>query len=87
MRAAEVVTASHVMVGLEGRADRPRILEALERLVDIGAMAELPRPGQRNAARYFERAEDPYWALVEAHLVRREAAPSEGARGGRPHGP
>lgn len=62
-----LVTASDVMVGLQGRADRPRVLESLKRLVDIGAMTEMPRPGI-NASRFFQRVDDPYWSLVEAHL-------------------
>jgi len=67
---ASTVTASEAMVGLEGRADRPRILEALERLAAIGAMAEMSRPDQKNAPRFFQRLDDPYWSLVESHLDR-----------------
>jgi hypothetical protein len=65
-----VVTASEAMVGLQGRADRGRVIEALEKLVGIGAMTELPRAGGQNSPRYFERAEDPYWALVDEYLAR-----------------
>lgn len=75
---ASTVNASDAMVGLEGRADRPRILEALERLAGIGAMAEMARPDQRNSPRYFQKVEDPYWSLVESHLRRLEAQPSSG---------
>lgn len=69
---AALVTASDVMAGLHGRADRLRVLEALKRLVDIGAMIEMPHPGG-NAARYFQRVDDPYWLLVESHLRAKQA--------------
>jgi len=59
-------SVSEAVSGLGGRADRPRVIEALERLVEIGAMIELPRDAARNAARMFEKAESPYWALVGA---------------------
>ncbi len=80
-----VVSASEAMVGLGGHADRPRVLEALERLTELGAMIEMPRPAQVNAARSFQRAADPYWPLVESHLARLEVGmrPQEG----QGHGP
>ena len=67
------VTAADAMVGLGGRADRPRIIESLARLTAIGALRELPRVGQRNAPRYFERVEDPYWAYIEETVAYLEA--------------
>ena len=63
----QAVTPSEVMVGLGGRVDRPRIIEALVRLAQIGALAELPRAGSRDP-RVFQRAKDPYWNLVENQI-------------------
>ncbi|MGN6215366.1 MAG: hypothetical protein ACTHN7_00190 [Solirubrobacterales bacterium] len=82
-----VVSASDAMVGLGGHADRPRVLEALERLTELGAMIELPRPSQVNAARSFQRVEDPYWPLVESHLARLEAETRAQREEGRSLGP
>jgi hypothetical protein len=80
--APSVVSASDAMIGLGGRADRSRVLEALERLTELGAMSELPRPGQVNAARSFQPVrEDPYWSLVESHLARLEAQPADTSAG------
>jgi hypothetical protein len=64
---SQTVGASDAMVGLGGRLDRTRAIEALARLVEIGALRELPRAGQRNATRMFERVSDPYWNLVHAY--------------------
>jgi hypothetical protein len=50
-------------------AESNRIFEALERLVSIGAVRELPKTAGR---RYFETCDSPYWGYVEA-LVRRLA--------------
>jgi hypothetical protein len=61
------ITPKETMVGLGGRADRARVIEALARLTEIGALRELPRPEQKNAARCFERVEHPYWELVAAY--------------------
>jgi len=54
------------MSGLEGRVtDRVRVIEALTRLTAIGALEELPREaGRRNAPRYFQRVESPYWTFI-----------------------
>lgn len=65
----EVVTVSAAMEGLGGRADRPRIIEALVKLSEIGAVAELPRSPQKNAPRMFSRSESPYWDFVRAFLT------------------
>jgi tRNA A37 threonylcarbamoyladenosine synthetase subunit TsaC/SUA5/YrdC len=65
---AVMVSPSEAMVGLNGRADRSRIIEALSRLVEIGALKELPRAGTR-APRIFERVEDPYWNLAAKHAA------------------
>jgi hypothetical protein len=65
----EVVTVGEVLIGLHGRADRTRVIEALERLAMFGPLTELPRAGQLNAPRYFQRQTHPYWDLVEAYLV------------------
>jgi hypothetical protein len=64
---AATVSPSDVMVGLGGRADRPRVIEALVKLTSIGALKELPRAGKRDA-RVFERASDPYWSLVATRI-------------------
>jgi hypothetical protein len=58
------------MAGLGGRADRQRVIEALERLVEVGAAIELPRDDrQKNSPRYFERAENPYWSFVAEYVA------------------
>jgi len=62
--------ASEAMSGLGGLAERVRILDALGRLVEIGAMEEMPRVGPGNSPRYFARVEDPYWELVAAYARR-----------------
>jgi hypothetical protein len=67
------VSPSDVMVGLGGRADRPRVIEALVKLVSIGALTELPRAGTRDP-RAFERVDDPYWNLVATQLSGSSAA-------------
>lgn len=72
---ADAVSPSEAMVGLAGRADRPRIIEALVRLEEIGAVKELPRTGQRTR-RVFERVENPYWSLVATHVADLETASS-----------
>jgi hypothetical protein len=72
---ADAVGPSEAMVGLGGRADRPRIIEALVRLEKIGALRELPRTGRR-APRIFERVKNPYWSLVATHLADSGAASS-----------
>lgn len=62
----EATGVSEAMDGLAVR-DRSRVIEALVRLVEIGAMEELPRLGQRNAPRMFQRVgQSPYWDLVSA---------------------
>jgi hypothetical protein len=58
------VGAGEAMVGLGGRADRPRLIEALVKLAEIGALEELPRVGPPNSKRMFERVESPYWAFA-----------------------
>jgi hypothetical protein len=65
----DVVTVSAAMAGLGGRADRPRIIEALVKLTEIGAVSELPRAPQKNAPRMFSRVENPYWDFVSAFLA------------------
>jgi hypothetical protein len=71
----EVVEVSDAMRGLQGRADRPRIIEALEKLTEIGAVQELERGGQRNSPRIFSKMPNPYWNFVGAYL-------SDSAHGG-----
>lgn len=71
----DVVTVSAAMAGLGGRADRPRIIEALVKLAEIGAVEELPRGGQKNAPRMFSKVENPYWDFVLACLG--ESAPDD----------
>jgi len=65
----EVVEVSDAMKGLHGRADRPRIIEALEKLDEIGAVRELERGGQRNSPRIFSKTPNPYWNFVSAYLA------------------
>lgn len=63
-----LMSVRDVMVGLEGQADRPRVIEALARLAGFEALVELPRPPQAKAPRIFEWAENPYWDLVQSFL-------------------
>ena len=65
----EVVEVSDAMRGLGGRADRPRIIEALEKLGEIGAVQELERGGRRNSPRIFSKTPNPYWSFVNAYLA------------------
>jgi hypothetical protein len=60
------------MVGLSGRADRTRVIEALTKLAEFGALRELPRESQINAPRFFQRVESPYWDLVQAYVAELE---------------
>ncbi|MDX6595205.1 MAG: hypothetical protein QOI72_587 [Solirubrobacterales bacterium] len=76
------VSVAEAMAGLGGKADRPRIIEALVRLTRIGALTELARPEQRNSPRFFERAEDPFWVYVDALLASLRA--EGGGRRGAP---
>jgi 6-pyruvoyl-tetrahydropterin synthase len=76
---ARVVGASEAMRGLDGRLDRTRAIESLARLAEIGALEELARGQQRNAARMFQRVADPYWELVSAYAT---AADSDRAGAG-----
>lgn len=65
----EVVGVSEAIAGLGGSADRPRVIEALVKLVDLGALREMPRAGlPRNAPRMFERVASPYWTFAEAEV-------------------
>jgi hypothetical protein len=66
----ETVNAAEAMAGLKGRADRIRMLEALERLAKIGAVRELPRQDRKNATRCFESLDSPYWNLVKTYASR-----------------
>jgi hypothetical protein len=66
------------MVGLGGRADRSRVIEALIKLAEFGALLELPREPRRNAPRFFERIESPYWGLARAYLAELEAPGASG---------
>ena len=66
---SRAVSASDVLDHLPGRVDRPRVLEALQRLVELEAMDELPRDDRPNATRYFTRRdESPYWAFIDAFV-------------------
>lgn len=56
------ISQPEIRVGLV-HAESVRIFEALGRLVDIGALAELPKVSGR---RYFEQTTSPYWAFVAA---------------------
>ena len=65
----QVIGPSEAMAGLLGRADRTRVIEALARLTELGALRELPRAARKNAPRAFERVADPYWGLVETYVT------------------
>jgi chromatin segregation and condensation protein Rec8/ScpA/Scc1 (kleisin family) len=65
---AQVISPREAMAGLEGRADRTRVIEALAKLTELGPLRELPREARRNAPRVFERVEDPYWGLAQAYI-------------------
>ena len=56
-------------------AESNRIFEALERLVEIGAMRELPAADRR---RFFERLESPYWVFVETQTALLKSAANSG---------
>jgi hypothetical protein len=79
----EVISVSEAITGLGGRAERPRVIEALERLVGIDALVELPREDRPNAARMFQRAESPYWALVSAEAALSDDSASKRSGAGR----
>lgn len=65
-----VTSPPEVVEGLLGRADKARVIEALEKLADIGAMKELPRSGSQTAKRYFEKLpRSVYWAFLEGYLA------------------
>lgn len=67
---AELISASEAMDGLEMKADRTRVLEALARLTELKALRELPRAAdQPNSPRAFERLHSPYWAFAEAYIA------------------
>lgn len=68
--AVAVTTPPEVVQGLLGRADKNRVIEALEKLSEIGAVREMPRNGARNATRYFEKLSNSvYWTFVEGYLA------------------
>ncbi|HWM54695.1 MAG TPA: hypothetical protein VNO20_04830 [Solirubrobacterales bacterium] len=64
------------MAGLKGRADRIRVIEALAKLAELGALEELPREDRKNSPRIFDRRENPYWGLVQNYLSELEAPSS-----------
>lgn len=63
------VAAGEVVLGLAGRVERVRAIDALGKLAEIGALAELPRPDQANAPRSFNRVANPYWTYVSECLA------------------
>lgn len=76
----KATSASEAMSGLGGLAERVRVLEGLSRLVEIGALEEMPRVGAGNSPRYFSRVEDPYWELVAAYARGIDRAAQVGER-------
>jgi hypothetical protein len=83
---SRVTGATEVMAGLGGRADRTRVIEALAKLAEFGAVVELPRESRKTAPRFFERIDSPYWHLVQAYLVEPVETIAPGADPGRPRG-
>ena len=61
------VTAPEVVRGVRGELAPNKALEALVRIVDIGALEELPYVG-RPYPRTFRRRSSSYWALVRDEL-------------------
>jgi hypothetical protein len=65
-----VTTPPEAVQGLLGRADKARVIEALEKLDGICAVREMPRNGARNATRYFEKLPTSvYWTFLEGYLA------------------
>lgn len=65
-----VTNPPETVEGLLGRADKNRVIEALERLTGIKALRELPRDGPQNATRYFAKLpESVYWTFLEGYLA------------------
>jgi len=62
------LTLGQVEQELGGRLRTNQISEVLERLEEIGAVHELPYPGQPHP-RTWERLESPFWAFLEAWVV------------------
>ena len=58
-----IVSAPEVMRELGGRLTTNRILEALPRLAQLGALRELPYPGLPHP-RQFEVIDGPFWSSV-----------------------
>ena len=69
----ETITSPEVTRGLDGRVTTNRVLEACERLCEIGALREWPRLGPPHP-RTFELRASPYWDLSRAYC--RSAATS-----------
>ena len=76
---SRAIGVTEAMRGLGGQADRTRVIEALVKLAEFGAVIELPRANERTAPRFFERVDSPYWNLVRAYLVELEEADSSGS--------
>jgi hypothetical protein len=55
-----------VAMGLGGRLHANRILDSLQRLETIGAVAELPHPGPP-IPRKFERRPSVFWSFVQEY--------------------
>lgn len=77
----EAVSASDVYRGLSGAIPPNKALEALARLGEIGALAELPYPG-RPHARMFQRRASAYWDLVGGELSALQRDPATKVRDG-----
>lgn len=74
----QVISVREVMIGLGGRVDRIRVIEALTRLTSFGALRELPRQAP-SAPRFFERVGGPYWEFMQDYAT--ESGESRGDGG------
>jgi hypothetical protein len=73
-----ILTAPDAVEGLAGRADKIRVIEALVRLNEIGAIRELPRESRANSPRFFEKERSAYWEFLAQYLA--EVGIREGIR-------
>lgn len=76
----EDVTAPDTSKGLAGQVPPNKALEALARLSEIGALAELPHIGRPHPRIFRKCASAPYWPFVANELAafRAEVSPEAG---------
>jgi hypothetical protein len=67
VRAGDIRSTPVIQV-LGGRLPLKDVLRGFDRLVQIGALEELPYPGQPHP-RIFSRRADPFWDFVASYVV------------------